>query len=55
LGFELSNDEANFSYSSGRGFVNPNRINNVQDAIRDDDPLTTVDETLGNQTYGYQL
>jgi hypothetical protein len=21
LGFELSNDEANFSYSSGRGFV----------------------------------
>lgn len=52
LGFELSNDKANFSYFSGRGFVNPNGINNVQDAIRDDDPLTTVDETLANQTYG---
>ncbi|MBG6060533.1 TonB-linked SusC/RagA family outer membrane protein [Flavobacterium sp. CG_9.1] len=52
FGFELSSDKANFNYSSGRGFVNPNGLNNVQDAIRDDDPLTTVDESLLNQTYG---
>ncbi|MES2545144.1 MAG: SusC/RagA family TonB-linked outer membrane protein [Bacteroidota bacterium] len=52
LGFELSNDKANFNYSSGRGFVNPNGINSINDAIQDDDPLTTVDESSGNQTFG---
>lgn len=51
LGFEMSQDQANFKYASGRGFVNPNIINAVTDALRDDDPTTNDNETLGNQTY----
>ncbi len=51
IGFELSKDQADFKYASGSGFVNPNIINNVSDAIRDDNPATTVDESIGNQTF----
>ncbi|MFY0713251.1 SusC/RagA family TonB-linked outer membrane protein [Seonamhaeicola sp. NFXS20] len=51
IGFELSEDKADFDYASGRGFVNPNVINAVTNAIQDDDITTTDDETTGNQTY----
>ncbi|MCB4807597.1 SusC/RagA family TonB-linked outer membrane protein [Tamlana sp. 62-3] len=51
IGFELSEDKANFSYASGRGFVNPNIINAVTNAVQDDDITTTADETTDNQTY----
>lgn len=51
VGFELSDDRTNFSYLSGRGYVNSNIINRVTDAIRDDNPSTTIDETALNQTY----
>lgn len=52
LGFELSSEKADFSYASGRGFVNPNVINTVTDAIQDDNPLTLEkDESKGLQTY----
>ncbi|KJD37282.1 TonB-dependent receptor [Tamlana sedimentorum] len=51
IGFELSEDKANFDYASGRGFVNPNVINAVTNAVQDDDITTTDDETTDNQTY----
>ena len=51
VGFELSKEKADFKYASGRGFVNPNVINAVTDAIQDDDPETDEDDTLDNQTY----
>ena len=51
IGFELSKEKTDFNYASGKGFVNPNIINNVTDAIQDNNPLTTIDETTGNQIY----
>ena len=51
IGFELSKEQADFSYASGRGFVNPNVINNVGDALRDDNIKTSRDESKDGQTY----
>ncbi|MBD0830862.1 SusC/RagA family TonB-linked outer membrane protein [Aestuariibaculum sediminum] len=51
LGFEISEEKANFDYASGAGFVNPNIVNAVTDAIQDDDPETEDDDTLNLQTY----
>lgn len=51
LGFELSKDRAHFNYASGRGFTNPNKINEVSEALRDDNPATAVDESKSNQTF----
>lgn len=51
IGFELSKEKANFDYASGAGFVNPNIINEVEDAIQDDDPNTGSDDTRDNQIY----
>lgn len=50
-GLELSEDKTNFDYASASGFVNPNRVNNVGDAIMDDNPLTPADETYSKQIY----
>jgi len=56
VGFELSEDKTDFNYKSGVGFVNPNRINNVTDAIRDDNPATpNVDESKAGQTYRSEI
>ncbi|MEN2401159.1 SusC/RagA family TonB-linked outer membrane protein [Flavobacterium sp. MC2016-06] len=55
VGFELSQDKTNFEYQSAIGFVNPNIINPISSAIRDDNPATTVDETKGNQTTGTEI
>lgn len=55
-GFELSEDKGNFDYKSGVGFVNPNQINSVTDAIRDDNPATPlVDESTNGQTYRSEI
>lgn len=51
LGMELSSERASFNYAAARGFVNPNIINNVSDAIQDDNPNTSRDESTGLQTY----
>lgn len=56
VGFELSEDKTDFHYQSGIGFVNPNVINPVSNAMRDDNPLTpNVDESTSNQTYGNEI
>jgi TonB-linked SusC/RagA family outer membrane protein len=51
IGFELSQDKADFKAALGRGYVNPNVINNITDAIRDDNPNTLDDETTAGQNY----
>ncbi|KQO22860.1 SusC/RagA family TonB-linked outer membrane protein [Flavobacterium sp. Leaf82] len=55
-GFELSEDKTDFNFKSGVGFVNPNQINKVTDAIRDDNPATPlVDESKGGQSYRSEI
>lgn len=55
-GFELSEDKTDFAWKSGVGFVNPDQINNVTDAIRDDNPATPlVDESKSGQTYRNEI
>lgn len=51
VGFQLAKEKTDFDYASGKGFVNPTILNNTSDALSDNDPNTTVDETTGNQTY----
>lgn len=55
VGMELSEEKTDFSYASGRGFVNPNVINEVTDAIQDDDPLTISDDSMALQTYSTDI
>lgn len=56
IGFELSEDKTNFNYSSGVGFVNPNVINPITDAIRDDNAATpNVDESKAGQSYRSEI
>lgn len=56
IGFELSEDKTNFEYSSGVGFVNPNVINPITDAIRDDNAATpNVDESKAGQSYRSEI
>lgn len=51
LGFELAEEKGNFHYSAATGFINPNVIHPVSDAIQDDNVLTVEDETKLKQTY----
>ncbi|WP_427873330.1 SusC/RagA family TonB-linked outer membrane protein [Flavobacterium sp. MMS24-S5] len=55
VGFELAEDKTDFNYQSGVGFLEPNRINAVTDAIRDDNPNTTQDESKDGQTYRNEI
>lgn len=56
IGFELSEDKTNFKYSSGVGFVNPNVINPITDALRDDNVATpNVDESKAGQSYRSEI
>lgn len=55
FGIELIKEDVDFDYASGRGFVNPNVVNSITDAIQDDDPSTTDDESKNNQTYSYDV
>ncbi|MEL1242420.1 SusC/RagA family TonB-linked outer membrane protein [Flavobacterium flavipallidum] len=55
LGFELSEEKGKFDYASATGFVNPNKVNAVADAIQDDDPDTPDDDSRDNQTYKSEI
>ncbi len=52
LGFELGEEKINFNYASASGFLNPNVINNIEDAIQDDNTATTIDESKARQVRG---
>lgn len=55
VGFELAEDKTNFNYKSGVGFLEPDHINAVTDAIRDDNPNTPQDESKDGQTYKNEI
>ncbi|SHG79164.1 SusC/RagA family TonB-linked outer membrane protein [Flavobacterium johnsoniae] len=56
IGFELAEEKGKFSYMSGTGFINPNVINPVSNALQDDNIDTpTVDERRKKQTYEYDI
>ncbi|MDR6762191.1 TonB-linked SusC/RagA family outer membrane protein [Flavobacterium sp. 2755] len=56
LGFELSEEKANFDYASASGFVNPNVLNRIEDAIQDDNTSTpNVDESKARQVRGAEI
>lgn len=55
VGFELAEDKTDFNYKSGVGFLEPDRINAVTDAIRDDNPNTPQDESKDGQTYKNEI
>ena len=55
VGFELSEDKTDFNYKSGVGFLNPEQIHNVTDAIRDDNPDTPADESKNGQSYRNEI
>lgn len=50
-GFELSEEKTDFAYANGSGFVNPEILNPVEDALKDDNPNTPEDESRENQSY----
>ena len=50
-GLELAQENTDFFYAAGRGYVNPGMLNPVEAAIQDDDPATREDDRLANQTY----
>ncbi|WP_244285466.1 SusC/RagA family TonB-linked outer membrane protein [Flavobacterium araucananum] len=55
-GFELSEEKINFDYASASGFVNPNVINKIEDAIQDDNLLTPlINETRTRQVRGSEI
>ncbi|NWL01482.1 SusC/RagA family TonB-linked outer membrane protein [Flavobacterium collinsii] len=56
LGFELAEEKGKFNYMAGTGFINPNVINPVSNALQDDNPETlTIDERRTKQTYEYEI
>ncbi|KAF2506593.1 SusC/RagA family TonB-linked outer membrane protein [Flavobacterium foetidum] len=56
IGFELSEEKANFEYASASGFVNPNVINRIEDSMQDDDPATpNIDESTRRQVRGWEI
>ncbi|WP_244283465.1 SusC/RagA family TonB-linked outer membrane protein [Flavobacterium hercynium] len=55
VGFELSEEKNNLSSANAAGFTNPNSINNIEDALRDDDPITQIDETRSRQIFRNEI
>ncbi|WP_163407378.1 SusC/RagA family TonB-linked outer membrane protein [Flavobacterium ajazii] len=55
LGFELSEENGSFNYSAATGFVNPNIVNAVTNALQDDNLLTLADERKAKQTYRNEI
>ncbi|KUJ63506.1 SusC/RagA family TonB-linked outer membrane protein [Flavobacteriaceae bacterium CRH] len=55
LGFELSEEKGNYDYQSATGFVNPNVIHDVSEALQDDNVLTLADDSRTNQTYKSEI
>lgn len=51
LGFELAEEKGKFHYASATGFINPNVIHAVSEAIQDDNNATLEDETYDKQSY----
>ncbi|RMG63155.1 MAG: SusC/RagA family TonB-linked outer membrane protein [Bacteroidetes bacterium] len=54
-GVELAQEQTDFAYAAGRGFVNPGPINPVEAAVQDDDPATREDDRFANQTYNQDV
>ncbi|KQB37065.1 SusC-like TonB-dependent receptor [Flavobacterium aquidurense] len=56
IGFELGEEKINFDYASASGFVNPNVLNNIADALQDDNTATpNVDESKARQVRGNEI
>ncbi len=55
IGFELAEDKTDFNYKSGVGFLNPEYIHKVSEAIRDDNPGTPEDESTSGQSYRSEI
>lgn len=54
IGFELAEEKGKYSYASATGFINPNVLNPVSNALQDDNPDTpNIDETRTKQSYEY--
>ena len=51
VGFELSEEKTDFDSASAMGFTNPNIINNIGDAIQDDNTSTVINETYARQIF----
>lgn len=49
-GMELAKEQTDLHYAGATGFTDPTKINPVEAALKDDDPLTLKDETYSNQT-----
>ncbi len=54
-GLELAQEQTDFAYASGAGFVNPGPVNPVEAAIQDDDPATEENDRLANQIYNQDI
>nr|WP_255554021.1 SusC/RagA family TonB-linked outer membrane protein [Mesonia aestuariivivens] len=50
-GLELSEQKTDLDYASGTGFVNPEQLNDIANALQDDDPNTEKDDRFNNQVY----
>lgn len=50
-GIDLAEEKVDFEYASGRGFVNPEVIHPIEDALQDEDPQTEDEDRHKNQTY----
>ncbi|MCG8582962.1 MAG: SusC/RagA family TonB-linked outer membrane protein, partial [Bacteroidales bacterium] len=50
-GIELAEQKVDLDYERGQGFVNPDIVNPVSNALQDDDPKTLEDDRYKNQTY----
>jgi TonB-linked SusC/RagA family outer membrane protein len=55
VGFELSEERTDFNSASATGFTNPNVINNIEDALQDDNITTAIDETKGRQVFNSDI
>lgn len=55
VGFELAEDKTDVNYKAGIGFLNPEYIHSVTEAIRDDNPDTPADESKSGQTYRSEI
>ncbi|GAA3768215.1 SusC/RagA family TonB-linked outer membrane protein [Flavobacterium ginsengiterrae] len=55
VGFELAEDKTDVNYKAGIGFLNPEYIHSVAEAIRDDNPDTPADESKSGQTYRSEI
>jgi TonB-linked SusC/RagA family outer membrane protein len=55
VGFELAEENGDYNYASASGFVNSYEIQDIQNAIQDDNSETTVNEATGRQVIGGEI